>query len=742
MNGVSSSWTRAAALALTTGALAWGCDGGGDPDDAGTTPGVDGGPGADGGGGVDGGPPTGDAMLRFVPTFGPNAGNQFVGSSWREPISLNVLQPARMELRDHRVVVMLCAPSDATCESPVVVRQAALTDMPIQASFGPTATVTGLPAGSYRVMIFVDSALSRTLGFGWDDGFETRERAWGGVVSELDVMLSAQDVSPSMGQNPPPAPMDVTLVDGEALDLGTLRLQHFHERDLSPSPRAEDAVIAVAVQDGVRVVDLRTHAVEEITAGSGFYTHVMTDAAGAPLAGAVCGMVRGPGRTVFLLYQSTSAGGAGYAVQFDVGARAQLHGGRRILFPGTGTEMPCRGAFHENGGAGYLWVTGAPASRAALPEAEAREGLWFATTAGLASGDVSATRLARGDDPVLEYGVDDLAALGARLFLSVSGRPSDMNLPAPCRTAHCVFEASFDATGRPSLRSGGDYAYVVASAQSAAYPTSMANVECDRGSPWAGIAIGRFHDGRDLLFVGGCLEISIFDLADMRRLDLSPAPGVQGLDATLYGNAFNAFALAPDGRTLWAIPQTSSSIHFYHRRGITEPEMRQTFNRYMAFPIDLSSGAEPALAAAYAGDDLDGHEGMTNIGPYRTPANDPGVDLNYAYYVGYQVRWLPSTAGFTFQSASFPVGPSFVVTQHSLWMRGSGATGQSGLGKGGTLAVYDLASRRAVLWPHGEWDFYPYWAGGPLEDPFLGFDLAPERAGNEVPTRGIAYFAD
>ena len=50
--------------------------------------------------------------------------------------------------------------------------------------------VEGLAAGSHRLMIVVDSGLSRANGFGWEDTFPTEETAWGGVVSELRELVS------------------------------------------------------------------------------------------------------------------------------------------------------------------------------------------------------------------------------------------------------------------------------------------------------------------------------------------------------------------------------------------------------------------------------------------------------------------------------------------------------------------------------------------------------------------------
>ena len=685
--------------------------------------------------GRDGGtPPAGEASLAFSPTWG-GARAQFQGQNWQTFIDLAIFQPARAELRDTRLVVMLCAPSDPTCQAPVLLREVAADETdgdPIQNMFGPDVAVRGLPAGEYELMIFADTGLSRSRGHAWDDGFETDETAWGGVVSELDVMMSAVDAAP--GVTPPPATRRITLVDGETLDLGTIELQHVHDRDISPAPTAESGTMAVAIAQGLRLIDLSTHTMIETAPSSGFYTHAMVGPSGSPFAGTVCGMVRGPADTVFVLYQDRGVG-AGFAVQFDVATRTQLHGGRRVVFPGDGT--PCRGFYHDVGPVGTLYVTNASASRLNRDEAAAAENLWVAPLTGLSSGDVVATRLDRAHDPRLQHGVDDLASDGRTLYFSISGESTAGGLPSECTRSYCVFAADIDRAGVPTIREGE---YLVGPEIGESYPTPMGDVTCiEEASPWAPIEIATFHDGRRLLFLGACLEVAVFDLATGDELDLSPAPGVQGVDGTRFGYAMNELALSPDGQTLWALPQLDSPIHFYFRRGVEEPAVRSTGDRHMALPIDLSRGTAPALHPAFTGDDIDGYEGTTDTGPYRTPAADPGVDINHAYYAAYLRHWIGDAPSF--QPAASPTGPSLAVTRHALWVRGAGnaEAGASGLGKSGNLAVYDLATRRAVLFPYDDAGFYRFWHGGAEGSPSWGFDLTPEN-GETIATFGLEYF--
>ncbi len=700
-------------MPLTVALALAGCDGSPDVDGPdGSTP------------GLDAGLPTGEASLSFTPTWG-DAQRQFQGQVWQAILDLNVFQPAVADARDTRLVIMLCAPSDTTCQSPVLVREIASGETdgdPIQDNFGPDIVATNLPAGSYALMIVADTGISRSRGLAWDDDFETEETAWGGVVSELDVMLSG-DATP--GVTPAPEPVMITLTDGQTAELGTVTLQHVHERNISPPPNPEPGVMAVAVADGLRLVDTSTHAI--IEAAPGFPTFRMVSTAGSTVGGTVCGMIDGPEDTVFLLYRDASVG-AGFAIQFDVGAREQLHGGRRVEFPGEG--MPCRGRYHD----GRLYVTNATGSRLSREEAEAGEGLWVASLGGLSSGDVTARRLDRADAPILQHGVDDLALHGSTLYATIGGDSAIGGLPSACLTSYCVFRAALGGDGIPAFDPS---AYWVGPSIGERYPTAMGDVTClEEASPWGAITIAQHQDGRTLLFLGACLEIAVFDTSDGTELDLGAAPGTQGLDGTLFGYAFTSFALSPDGRTLWAMPQLKSPIMLMMQLGL-DPTNRTEINRYMALPIDLT-GAQPRLDPAYAGDDIDGYQGEAGSRGYVTPAADPGVDINLAGYSVYQRRLLPSTASF--QPASIPFAPTLAVTNDSLWVRGSGnaAAGASGLGKAGDLAVYDLATRQMILFPYDDAGFYRFWHGGADPEPRMGFDLAPESS-DSVATFGLRF---
>jgi len=487
------------------------------------------------------------------------------------------------------------------------------------------------------------------------------------------------------------------------------------------------------------VVDLASFQVRETASGSGSHEHVLVDGGSQPFTGSICGVVPGPGATVLALFEGVS-GEPGYAVPFDPVAGAQLYGGNRVIFTGSEYQTPCRGISHSAAGEDYLWVSNATTSLGA----GADTGLWFANISDLDAGDVAAGHLDAGDDSLYGEGIDGLAVHGDTLYLSVT--PGLSSPIVPCGSAdrrHCAFKASFDVTGAPTLlQAGPDYAALQGPPVGASFDRAGQTVECLTAAPGAGIAVAHYHDGRDLLFLGGCLEIAVFDLSNGEaRLDFNGAAAdTPNLDASLYGQGFASFSPSPDGSTLWAAPQNKSNFMFYFEKDFGSGD-RQTYNRFMLFPIDLSQGALPDVRADLAGVDIDGHAGATDLSVLLTPAADPGLDINVAHVTRYIVGWSASLAGTTFGSAAIPFHPGIAAGNSTVWTRGSGTTGVSGLGKAGNLIVSAVDGGEMVLWPRGTDPFYPVWTTGNDSDYPLGFDLTPEDGATKSVV-GLVYVAD
>ncbi|MCK5796953.1 MAG: hypothetical protein KAI47_07215 [Deltaproteobacteria bacterium] len=691
----------------------------------------------DGGGGGDGvgdapGKPTGKASLSFTATWGKNSKTQF-DAIWKP------LMPYYEG--DSALVIMLCKTDDPMCLAPVLTEEldaATRTTKPIQGSFGPEVTVKELPAGTFKLMIFADGVRSRAEGFAWNDGFTTKEKAWKGQVSEGDMMMSSE--VPSNGSNPKPETVDITLTDGKTADLGKVTLSHVHERDISPDLPAESGSMMVVVEDGVRYVNLTNYDVDEVGAGSGVYTHQLVDSANKPLTG-VCGMVRSKGDVVYLLYHG------GYAYAFDTKTRKQVST-KAITFDQASGKAPCKGIYMNKGGKDYLYVSNANASSTG----SASEGLWYADVTGLATKDVTATLISRNDEVIVNFGFGDFAVHDGDLYASQLTPKNATSGPAECKGKICVFRVTIGTDGKPNFKpKSGDYDVSAVMGAKDSFTNAQGTIDCltSGNIARAGIAVTKYQGSgalkdHDLLFVGGCLEIKVLDLSDVRKeIDFDSArAGSQGFDATVFGQNFASFVPSPDGKTLWAFPSYKSPIHF--DVAVPTPgdaNHRQTFNRFMALPISLVASDLPSVDPAFAKGNIDGHEGALSLGKYKAPADDPGVDLNHVHAVIYQMTWAPGTAGSTFQSASIPSGPTFAVTPKSLWMRGSGISGVSGLGKGGNVGVYDLASRRALMFSHAGDDYYHFFQMGPgggQDKVRFGLDLTP-KAEKDQATYGLLY---
>ena len=674
---------------------------------------------------------SGKASMTFKATFGSNFGNQ-LPSSWRAPLALS-------SDGDGPLVVMLCEEADATCEAPVKVVEV-MTDKPVQGSFGPDITVTDLPEGDFNVMVFLDSERSRTRGFSWEETpAKTKEKAWGGYVSEFDIMMSAPDESPSADLNPAPAPVKVTLAADAPAELGTIRMAHFHERRIDPVPVPEAGVIAVVTETGLRIIDLETFEVAD--AGAGFRDYFLTDAQGNDLSnkGSICGMIQAEEAVIYVLY--AGGDGAGFAVPFDVSTRQQLGDGHVVKFPGSGS--PCQGIYHKTDAGEYLYAINIGASGIAQGDS----GMWYANLSGGFGEDIDGVALTKNDDDLYEVGFNAIAAHGDKLYATATPQDEDStHVPADTVGQHTIFIADIQENGALSFKSGEDYTYWTPMPSRDGVVAATGNVDCvtpDRnGGSFAGMYKAEFHDGRPLLFLGGCSNIAVFDLDAGEQVDVSPAnPRTKTIDATLFGHGYTRFALSPDKDVLYVLPQYKSQFHFYFAKD-NDDTSRQTFNRYMILPLALDQGDAPALHPDFAGENIDNHEGGTNIGDKVTPAEDPGIDINAGHLTRYQVNWSGSLAGSTNQSGSIPTGPSIAAGRNTIWLRGSGVPGNSGLAKGSNLMTYSVKERRAHLWGHNQngrmWDWYHVWQAGNETDAPFGYDLTPENDGY-LATYGLLY---
>ena len=656
--------------------------------------------------------------VKFYATYGSEARNQFP-ALWRPSIpGYGGNAP---------LVMMLCAQNDERCMNPTWIHEVTESESngdPIQGSFGRQVEVPNVPTGDYLLMIFADSERSREIGFGWEDQFPSNGE-WGGKVSETDLLWSANDDRASDYYNPAPLAHPVQITTNQVLDLETITLGHFYHRDISPMKEAENGLVVVATLDGLRLIDANTFQVLEVAPNSAIYEHQMVDSQENLLQAEVCGLIKGPNQTVFILYKDQSSG---FAVQYNPFTKTQSAG--RITFPSA--TQACRGIyFQDQQGAHHLAVVNAPASRMVGGE----EGFWIASFDPAFNQNVNANYYSRTNTRAYQrFGFDDVAYAQGKLYFSISIPTGQTNTALDeCIGKHCVLAVDYNAN--ISLPASMDPNVWVVGNQSEA----AGNVQCVAENGYVGLSAQMFHDGKNLLFVGGCTLIYVYDLATGLKLDMNGAlPGKCGLDVTSFGQGIGQFTLSPDGNTLYALPQTKSSKHFNFKLDYDD-NRRQTYNRYMVLPIALNQGDIPAVDPLFVGNDIDGFEGDPGFGD-MTPALDPGIDLNIGHLIQYIVGWSGALAGSTPGSASIPVGPELAAGSKMLWVRGSGVRGVSGLGKGGNLVTLSLQAAQPILWPQGDESFYRVWMNGAESMPQWGYDLTPENNDN-VATRGIIYMA-
>jgi hypothetical protein len=700
-----------------------------------------------GGDGSTGSPPvTGDAGLTFRPLLGGDAKEQFDQAAI--PFIPEDTSTDRGDL-----LILLCDPADSSCADPIV-RVVDKDDpeqwpadvggpAPIQKSFGPQITVRDLPAGTYAMTVVYDSLDSQRRGYGWDDDFGTDEAAWGGIVSETDLMLA--DDTPSPGSNPAPVTMEITLVDDDVLDAGDLVLGHYHERKLSDPPAADSGVLVVGnkTDNAMRIIDLATYEVEAQGAG---YDVALVDGNGDAIAGSMCNVIEGPGDTVYALFTSSGMPNdeAGFAAQFDVQTREQVGG--LVAFPrGTSQAGPCRAVWHQHQGNDYLFAVAADSSNQG-----GNRGFWYANVGGLGSGDVDATLMTMADDLLYDQPLMNVAAWQGEVYI---GTTTD-DLPE-CEGATCLYIADFDTDGRPTLRTSGTERALYRAGALRADVTVPAldnqTVSCadvEQGVYYFGLSVETFKKTQtDYLVVGNCHSVEMIDLAAGELVDFDAAqPGTQGLVGALYGGGFYDFQTSPDGDLLWAVSANKSRfVHYpvaHHPMGDLG-EDRITIDRHALMPIDLSGDAPgdlPSIDGSW-GSDRDGFEGLPDDGiqDYATPGFDPGIDLRGAFLKAYYLFWNRSLSGSL--PNPFPVGPSIAVANNTVWLRGAGADlgdeGPSGLGVGGNLSTLDLDAQRLVLWPRTpEGDFYRPFVG--LKQFNFGFDLTPN-TDTSIATAGVLY---
>jgi len=380
-----------------------------------------------------------------------------------------------------------------------------------------------------------------------------------------------------------------------------------------------------------------------------------------------------------------------------------------------------------------------------------KKGFWWADVTELGAGDVSANLLDGNDDELFDEPLMSVAAWGDEVYIGTT-----TTRLTECNGRSCAFIADIRGTGQPTLRvdgAGEREAYIGGPLRADVSIAELGNqtISCqdvEQGVEFFSLGVFNFKkSGEDLLFMGNCHEINMFELSTGEPLDFDDFnPGVQGFNNALFGGGVYDMVLSPDGDTVWAVTGNKSRI--MHSVISHEPigelgDMRITVDRHALLPIDISAdvpGDLPVVNADYTTTNRDDFDGVPpdGINDLMTPAEDPGIDIRAMFLKAYYVFWNRSLSGSL--PNPFPVGPTIAVANNTVWLRGAGADlgdeGPSGLGQNGNLGVFDLDAQRAVLWPPEEMEFYPPFLG--LKQMLFGFDLTPARD-ITVATAGILY---
>lgn len=577
-------------------------------------------------------PETSKPQLSFTVTYGKNAGQFSFTHGWRAIIGQYSASPD--------LYILLCNQDDTTCKSPVKtikLRYGTDYDAIIQPSHGPKIELSDLTPGTYTMIVFTDSDASRAAGLGYDDIAGTTQDYRG--ISETDMVVSEDNAGDKV--NPAITPLTVTIPaqGSDTLDLGTLTLAHFFERDIAPKPQGENARLVVGTSSGLRIIDLNDYRVMPVVEGKKEYTFQLFDADDKAYSN-LCGLIKANEELVWALYRTSADGLNGYAVPFNPQTLKQV-GTKRVEFPSIGNGSPCKGIAHHTANADYLFVANYPG-----PE-NASEGLWAVAVGDVLkdNANITAHTYTNQDDKLFATGSYALVAYKNTLFtLPV---PSDKTAKlSPCEAGSaCVFMLNIDDDGALNIQKTVDENtnnYAILNAGDITEDINTAEngerLQCNPNkfsNPSMGL--GEYQDNA-YLFVSRCHDMAVFDLTDtnMHAIDFDDElPGRQNLATYHYGQFMHVFKPSPDKSILWTVAANSSLVKLFATLANSDDkEERVSYDRLAAMPIDLS-GSRPALHPDFATQNVDNFEGKSDLNAMKylsSPAVDPGLDLTNFWF--------------------------------------------------------------------------------------------------------------
>ncbi|GMV40268.1 MAG: hypothetical protein AMXMBFR64_19840 [Myxococcales bacterium] len=436
-----------------------------------------------------------------------------------------------------------------------------------------------------------------------------------------------------------------------------------------------------------------------------------------------CGMVQGAGSVVWLFNGWT-------AIPFDTATATQVGGLHKVMWrpdgAATGANAVCSGVFVKAGGRDWLIGFDAkPTTYAAF----------VADVTDLVTGDVTAIGV---DDalftqsPALEFYSPTLWDDGADqwlLFMEQTPK-NDATKPNKLRAARLT------ASGG-SLLVEPDTTRTIETA-----PTP--NAPDDQGEAPALIVASA--GGAPFVFVGNKDGVTVIDAVAWDIVHMGPAgsidPALQDLDTRRFGQNIKAFALSPDGATLYALPETSypvapffnTKVEWKNANGATQ-STNMTVHRLAL--IDLT-GALPRLMVDPATDPSE----CFLVAGCTAEQRQYGYDLNLLALK----RWMLDTGFAPSTGAILPPQAMNVrqlaVGENAVFLIGRDNPDGVGtaLGNLSDVAVIDLATGRMPV--------FRGWRSDPgkllgLSDPF-GFRVGEGDAllgDARVKNAGVLYVA-
>lgn len=559
----------------------------------------------------------------------------------------------------------------------VVETRLILSDYLFSTGFYKDVEIKNLPEGNYWVRFFVDTVYSKEY-----DGAYSKTKS----VGPMDVLLCADGSNPTEGKNPEPLAIQVNLVANQVVDLGQHDLGTLVFDDPSFSPERENGYLLTAssgdsvYRNQIKMVDLGSYTVSStITAKLG----------AVAFKGDLCGFVKGQGDYLFTI--GVGENGA-YVFVFDLNQK-KFVSNNPLLIPhpdyGSGNKLDpekypwnCRGVSIAKDNKEYLYLISFKGAGSLTNSAPYPLVVVDATDLPTGGNGSIVEKYDSSVDPFFDTSriIRGVTTDGSKLYLLEASWSKFVDF----NTVY-VFDILSDGKVNKIYQ----------------FSSGTAEDKCGSTNFWVpAIKVVKWNN-ENMLLVGNDDNIAIY------KTDSSYTQ-VSEINIEKYGSLITSFAVSPDGKALYAMPNCKSYKDKARiRKGISD--QRVDLDRHAIVVVDLTSDPnEPDLLFKDRDFDNDGD-------------NDGGIDLEFLYLKESLLRWCATCTGSVPPTAY--TGPEIVVGKESVFLRGTGIQSSelnsAGLGQVSDIGVYTILDGRGVIFRN-----YQIWLDGPSAR--WGFDLHPE----------------